>query len=102
MIRSWRKAGTHRFATYTNLEPGEYTFLVKAASSDGVWNENPASLKILIVPPFWQTVWFKSLLVLIVISLLFTGYKIRINHLQKKRKLLEEIELQKEQKLLRN
>jgi DNA-binding NtrC family response regulator/ligand-binding sensor domain-containing protein len=89
--KSWRKVGTHRFATYTNLEPGEYTFLVKAASSDGVWNENPASLKIFIVPPFWQTVWFKSLLVLIVISLLFTGYKIRINQLQKKRKLLEEI-----------
>jgi DNA-binding NtrC family response regulator len=89
--KNWRKAGTHRFATYTNLEPGEYTFMVKAASSDGVWNENPASLKIIIVPPFWQTVWFKSLIVLIVISLLSTGYKIRINQLQKKRILLEEI-----------
>ncbi|MBT8386891.1 MAG: sigma 54-interacting transcriptional regulator [Ignavibacteria bacterium] len=87
---NWRKSGTHRFATYTNLEPGEYTFLVKAASSDGIWNERPASLKIIIVPPFWQTVWFKIIMILFIFSLMFTVYKIRINHLEKKRKLLED------------
>ena len=87
---NWRKAGTHRFATYTNLEPGEYTFLVKAANSDGVWNKTPASLTIIIVPPIWQTIWFKTLMVLIILSLLFTGYKFRINQLENKRKLLED------------
>lgn len=88
--KNWRKAGTHRFANYTNLEPGEYIFLVKAASSDGVWNENPASLKIIIVPPFWQTAWFKALIILAVLSMVYTGYKIRINQLDRKRKVLEE------------
>ncbi|MDR1335602.1 MAG: response regulator [Tannerella sp.] len=44
-----------RSATYTNLNPGEYTFLVKASNNDGVWNETPASLHITIQPPFWQT-----------------------------------------------
>jgi DNA-binding NtrC family response regulator/ligand-binding sensor domain-containing protein len=88
--KNWRNAGTHRFANYTNLEPGEYTFLVKAANSDGVWSKVPASLKIIIAPPFWQTIWFKSLLVFIILSSAYSGYKIRINHLEKKRILLEE------------
>ncbi|MFC2103198.1 sigma 54-interacting transcriptional regulator [Bacteroidota bacterium] len=88
--KNWRKAGTHRFANYTNLEPGEYIFLVMAASSDGVWCENPASLKIIIVPPFWQTTWFKIMSVLIILSILFIAYKMRIKQLEKKRKMLEE------------
>jgi DNA-binding NtrC family response regulator len=88
--KNWRNAGTHRFANYTNLEPGEYTFLVKAASIDGVWSKVSASLKIIIVPPFWQTIWFKSFVVFIILAFAYSGYKIRINHLEKKRKLLEE------------
>jgi len=87
---NWRKAGTRRLATYTNLHPGEYTFLVKAASSDGVWSEMPASLRIIIVPPFWQTAWFKALIALIAVSFVYTGYKFRIRQLNMKRKLLEE------------
>jgi len=88
--KNWRYARTHRFANYTNLEPGEYNFLVMAASSDGVWSKVPASLKIIIVPPYWQTIWFKSFLVFIILASAYSGYKIRINHLEKKRKLLEE------------
>jgi DNA-binding NtrC family response regulator/ligand-binding sensor domain-containing protein len=88
--KNWRKAGTHRIATYTNLQPGEYLFLVKAKSSDVVWSEEPASLRVIIVPPFWQTAWFKALIGLTLMSLLFTGYKIRIRQLEIKRKLLEE------------
>jgi ligand-binding sensor domain-containing protein len=88
--KNWRNAGTHRFANYTNLEPGEYTFLVKAASSDGVWSKVPASLKIIIVPPFWQTLWFRALMILLVLLIVIAAYKFRINQLEKKRKLLEQ------------
>jgi len=88
--KNWRKAGTRRLATYTNLQPGEYNFVVKAKSSDGVWSKEPASLKIIIVPPFWQTTWFKVLIGLTLMSLLYTGYKIRIRQLEAKKKLLEE------------
>jgi signal transduction histidine kinase len=49
-----------RFATYTNLKPGEYIFKVKGTNSDGIWNERPASLKLIITPPFWQTWWFRT------------------------------------------
>ena len=44
--REWRDIGNERFATYTNLSSGSYTFRVKAANKDGVWNEEGISLKI--------------------------------------------------------
>jgi signal transduction histidine kinase/ligand-binding sensor domain-containing protein/DNA-binding response OmpR family regulator len=48
--------GTHRTVTYTNLDPGKYTFRIKASNGDGVWNEQGAALLITILPPFWRTV----------------------------------------------
>ncbi|MEM8889702.1 MAG: two-component regulator propeller domain-containing protein, partial [Bacteroidota bacterium] len=44
-----------RFATYTNIEPGDYTIYVKGSNTDGIWNETPASISIHIAPPFWKT-----------------------------------------------
>ena len=55
--RDWIDAGTQHNVTYTNLDPGEYTFRVKACNRDGVWNEEGASLQIVITPPFWKTWW---------------------------------------------
>lgn len=57
----WNMVANRRFATYTNLNPGTYTFRVKAANNDGVWNEQGAELRVTITPPFWQTWWFKVL-----------------------------------------
>ncbi|RME77866.1 MAG: histidine kinase [Chloroflexi bacterium] len=57
--RDWVDAGNRRFATYTNLDPGEYTLRVKAANNSGVWNESGVSLKLVIQPPFWETWWFR-------------------------------------------
>ncbi|MEO8168822.1 MAG: ATP-binding protein, partial [bacterium] len=50
--------GKRREARYTNLDPGDYTFWVKACNNDGVWNERATLLAIAIVPPFWRTWWF--------------------------------------------
>jgi hypothetical protein len=50
--RDWQYAdATRRFATYTNLDPGDYTFRVKASNNDGVWNEQGVALRIRILPP---------------------------------------------------
>ena len=59
----------HRNANYTNLDPGSYTFMVKASNKDGVWNENPTKVDIIINPPFYQKKWFAALLTIIIISL---------------------------------
>ncbi|MNK74754.1 Sensor histidine kinase TodS [compost metagenome] len=44
-------------ATYTNLPAGNYQFLVKATNNDGIWNENPKQIKIVVLPPIWRTWW---------------------------------------------
>ncbi len=58
--KDWNVAGNRRFATYTNLPPGEYFFKVTAANSDGIWNPEPAKIRIVIKPPFYLTWWFIS------------------------------------------
>lgn len=61
--RDWNlRDSTRRFATYTNLDHGRYVFRVKGSNNDGVWNENGTAITIIIVPPFWKTWWFRSLL----------------------------------------
>ena len=70
--------GSSRTATYTNLPSGEFTFLVKGTNEDGIWNETPASIKIIISPPFWQTWWFSTLVVVIVAFFIYYFGTIRV------------------------
>jgi ligand-binding sensor domain-containing protein/two-component sensor histidine kinase len=72
-----------RFANYTNLDPGDYTFLVKASNNDGIWNETPASVHLIITPPFWETWWFRSLLIAIVVVVIFGIYRYRLQEIIK-------------------
>jgi signal transduction histidine kinase len=58
---NWVEAGTRRTAYYSHVPPGRYTFLVIAANRDGIWNQQGAALTVEIVPPFWQTWWFQTL-----------------------------------------
>ena len=53
--KNWNNAGNQHFATYTNLDPGKYTFRVKASNNDGLWNDEGISLDIIIMPAWWQT-----------------------------------------------
>ncbi|WP_282043741.1 two-component regulator propeller domain-containing protein [Winogradskyella flava] len=54
---SWNYVGKKRSATYTNLDAGDYTFKLKAANNDGIWNESPLHLKITILSPWWKSIW---------------------------------------------
>jgi signal transduction histidine kinase len=51
----WRDVGNQHMAFYPQLPPGTYTFRVKASNDKGVWNEQGASLKIIVTPPWWRT-----------------------------------------------
>jgi hypothetical protein len=54
--KNWNYTDAVRnLATYTNLDPGEYIFRVKGSNNDGYWNENGASIKVIILPPWWRT-----------------------------------------------
>lgn len=75
----WINAGTNRSVTYTNLDPGEYTFQVKGSNNDGVWNEKGASIKILISPPPWLS-WYAYILyagIFFSLVFLFISFKIK-------------------------
>ena len=53
----WHYSGTRRYASYTNLPAGNYTFRVKGSNNDQVWNNDGASLEIKIHPAPWETTW---------------------------------------------
>jgi signal transduction histidine kinase/ligand-binding sensor domain-containing protein/CheY-like chemotaxis protein/AraC-like DNA-binding protein len=65
----WIDAGNRRFARYTDLRPGTYTFRVKASNNDGVWNQTGATLRVIIHPPWWQTGWAYGLYAVALVSL---------------------------------
>jgi ligand-binding sensor domain-containing protein/signal transduction histidine kinase len=87
--KAWNYVGNKRTATYTNIDPGEYTFRVKGSNSDGIWNEAGTSITVVITPPFWRTLWFRALSVLIVVGGFLTFYFIRIGIANRQRAVLE-------------
>jgi streptogramin lyase len=91
----WNYVGTQNTATYTNLDPGEYTLLVRGSNADGIWNPTETALKITIVPPFWRTSWFLILSgVLILLIVLLIIRRVFLNQRRKALKEREFIELQ--------
>ena len=82
---------SRRFATYTNLDPGDYTFRVKAANSDGIWNEAGASIRIRITPPFWKTWWFIGFSALFIGGTAVGIVQMRIRRLTNAKHELEQI-----------
>ena len=79
---AWNYVGNRRFATYTNLNPGEYVFRVKGSNDDGFWNETGAALEINISSPYWKTPWFTILVILIGISLIYGAHTFRLRWLR--------------------
>ena len=87
---TWIECGNRRYASYTNLDGGEYIFRVKGTNNDGVWNEKGAAIKLTVIPPFWERWWFKLLLTLIVITSTYTVYRIRVYSIHKQSEILQE------------
>jgi ligand-binding sensor domain-containing protein/signal transduction histidine kinase len=80
---------TRRFASYTNLDPGNYLFEVKAANKDGVWNTRPATLALTLTPPWWKTWWLRTLAALLLLTLGLLIYHLRIRSLVQQKNRLE-------------
>lgn len=86
----WNYAGNKRSATYTNLNPGTYVFKVIASNNDGVWNKKGTAVKIIILPPYWQTWWFRLVALLAIIAAIVAFYKMRTNAIEAQKLLLQQ------------
>jgi signal transduction histidine kinase/CheY-like chemotaxis protein/streptogramin lyase len=87
---NWNEVdSTRRFATYTNLDPGDYVFRVIAANNDGIWNEEGTSIKITITPPWWETMWFRISLAVVAAGLLVGGFRWRVRAIEARSRELE-------------
>ena len=84
--KDWVLLEGRNFTTYSYLPPGTYHFLVKAANSDGVWNEEPASFHFTISPAWYQTWWFMAMIVAVIIVASYALFRYR---LQQKLRLLQ-------------
>lgn len=75
----WINAGTQRNARYTNLDPGEYTFLLQASNSDGYWSLDPATLRLMISPPWWRTTLAYVVYLIATMLLFYVIYRILLD-----------------------
>jgi len=75
--------GTNRVFSYTNVPPGNYILKVTASNNDDVWNTAGFELELIIIPPFWATWWFKSLVVLVLIGSILLFFRGRENRIRK-------------------
>jgi ligand-binding sensor domain-containing protein len=87
--KEWIPAGTRRSAFYTNIPPGQYEFLLKAANDDGVWGERVASVRFRLVPRFYQTLWFYGVCILVFLAALWCVYVIRMRQMKKLQRTLK-------------
>lgn len=97
--KDWIEAGNKRTATYTNLSPGNYTFRVKAANADGIWNEQGASVGLSVLPPWYRTWWAYGLFLGILGFMVFGVDRVQRQRLSKKeqeRAALREAEIRAE------
>lgn len=87
----------NRVSTYTNLDPGLYTFRVKSSSRDGIWNDRETTLTVVVLPPPWKTWWAYTGYGLLVAGLLFLARRTIVQRERLKSNLkLAQVEQEKE------
>lgn len=77
--QEWSRMSTDHNAVYTYLPPGDYTFRVKGINRDGIAAGNEISFPFTIATPWWQTWWFRTLLVLVLGATAYALYRYRLD-----------------------
>ena len=88
---TWNYIGTRRNGRYTNLSGGTYTLLLNGSNSDGIWSDSPLRIQVTVVPPFWQTTWFRALAVLALGLAVAGGYRYRVDRVQRRNRELADL-----------
>lgn len=88
----WIDAGENLAATYTNLDPGHYTFRVRAANSDNIWNESGAAIDVVVLPPWYRTVWALGAYGLLLLAAAFGAHRVHHRRLQASERARQQLE----------
>jgi ligand-binding sensor domain-containing protein/signal transduction histidine kinase len=97
--KDWINCGNRHYASYSSLTPGNYYFSVKAENANGIGNEKGLSITITILPPWWQTIWFRLFAIVFIISSLIGFYLYRVNTLNKQKIHLQKLILDRTKEL---
>lgn len=87
----WTYSGSQRSASFTNLDPGQYTLLVKASNNDGLWSEDARKLVINILPPWWETYWFRVSLIMGIAATIVATFRYRTKQVRLQNMRLEQL-----------
>jgi PAS domain S-box-containing protein len=87
----WQDPGTRRQAFYSDLRPGNYRFRVMACNNDGVWNEEGATLAFSVAAAWYQTWWFRGILLVVFLALLWALYQWRIQQVKRQEEQLRHV-----------
>jgi len=88
----WSQPVAAREAVYTNLGPGSYRFRLVASNSEGLWNGSETDIAFNVAPAYYQTAWFRSLVVFLFLAVLTGLYRLRLRHLERQRDALRRSE----------
>jgi len=86
--KDWIYSGTRRYVSYTNINPGTYTFRVKGTNNDGVWNEKGTFISITIKPPWWHTLWAYTLFALLFAAFIYALFRYRLNKIRMRHEIV--------------
>jgi PAS domain S-box-containing protein len=89
--KEWTDAGARRTAFYTNIPPGTYKFRVIACNADHVWSRTDESVSFVLRPHFYQTSPFAAAIILAIVALFASAYRIRVNRLRAQQRRLERL-----------
>ncbi len=81
----------NRSASYTNLDPGRYNLIINASNSDGIWSNHERRIEFIVKPAYWDTFWFKSLSLILILSILILLFLSRIKRLNAEKQVQSEL-----------
>ena len=90
--KDWVYSGQRSYASYTNVEGGHYTFRVKVANRDGIWNDEPLKVDVFVATPWWRAMWFKLSMVLLFGTGIYSFYRYRLRQVRKAERVKAEFE----------
>ncbi len=87
--QDWHDLGTKNNVTYTNMDPGKYVLKVRGLNNDGQWSSRQASVRLVLLPPYWKTWWFRTITGIFIIGLILLIFYSRISSIKRHNTLLE-------------